>query len=295
LESAAPFRQELAQFRRQLWLPLLIAGALLLLAQPLLLRWGLRPLRRMATDIAAVESGLAQRLPDGQPAELQALARNLNGLLDHESQLRARYIQRLDDLAHSLKTPLAVMAGALREEGDQKTALSEQLAAMDEIVKYQLRRATGGGASVAGERLNIDELLQKLQNTLDKVYSDKNVIAQWFIEPGLAVRGDRRDFLELFGNLIDNAYKYCEQRLSISARRLKDGTGFELIVEDDGPGIKPDSREQILRRGQRLDTTVAGQGIGLAVVVDILEAYGYRLEVGDSAKLGGARFSLSCR
>lgn len=295
LESSAPFLQELAQFRRQLWLPLLVAGALLLLAQPLLLRWGLRPLRRLASDIAAVESGVVQRVPEGHVSELQPLAENLNTLLDHESQLRARYTQRLDDLAHSLKTPLAVMSGALRDEAEQKLVLTEQLAAMDEIVQYQLRRATGGGAVVAGEHLALDELLQKLRKTLDKVYQDKGVSAHWQIEAGLTLRGDKRDFMELFGNLIDNAYKYCHRQVSVGISGIPGKAGFTLQVDDDGAGVAPESRDNILRRGHRLDSSMPGQGIGLAVVMDIMDAYGLVLEISESAQLGGARFTLRNR
>lgn len=293
LESALPFMAELSHFRQQLWLRLLLAGLFLLLAQLALLRWGLRPLHNLSHEISDIESSKLHRLNAKYPTELEPLANNLNALLDRESEQRLRYQRRLDDLAHSLKTPLAVVNGLLLDDSVQKKSIEEQLLVMDEIVKYQLRRATGRNGQAGGDLLVVDELLYKLQATLTKVYEQKAVTAHWHLASQVLARGDNRDFFELFGNLIDNAYKYCNSELSVELTVSSEASGFTLRVEDDGPGVEKDSRAKILRRGQRLDTNVPGQGIGLAIVIDIVEAYGGRLEIGRSTQLSGAAFVVT--
>ncbi|MFA5241476.1 MAG: ATP-binding protein [Sulfuricella sp.] len=302
-EDLSPFHAQLARYRRSLWGWLGGMAALLLLAQAVLLRWGLRPLRDVAQEIRAIEAGEKEQLTGTYPAELSALTGNLNGLLLRERGQLRRYRDALGDLAHSLKTPLAVMRGALSEQA--RGALSEQprepasiLAAtvaeetgkMQHIVDYQLQRAaTAGPASPLAAPLPLGPVAEKIIISLNKVYHDKKVSAQLHIEPALNFRGDRGDLLELLGNLLDNAYKWCNSRVEMSAGA--EAGHLTLAVEDDGPGIPAQEAERILQRGVRADQSTPGQGIGLAVAASIVQAYGGEIRIGKSL-LGGARVAI---
>ena len=302
-EDLSAFHAQLARYRRSLWGWLGGMAALLLLAQAVLLRWGLRPLRAVAQEIRAIEAGEKEQLTGAYPAELSALTGNLNGLLLRERGQLRRYRDALGDLAHSLKTPLAIMRGALSEQA--RGALSEQprepasiLAAtvaeetgkMQHIVDYQLQRAaTAGPASPLAAPLPLRPVAEKIIISLNKVYHAKQVNAQLHIDPALNFRGDRGDLLELLGNLLDNAYKWCNSRVEMSAGT--EAGHLTLAVEDDGPGIPAQEAERILQRGVRADQSTPGQGIGLAVAASIVQAYGGEIRIGKSP-LGGARVAI---
>lgn len=300
-EDLAAFDAQLARYRGSLWGWLAAMALLLLLAQAALLRWGLHPLRRVADEIRAIESGQKERLESNYPSELRALTENLNGLLQRERAQQQRYRDALGDLAHSLKTPLAVMRGALMEqphgapdkraEGALASTVEEETTRMQRIVDYQLQRAaTAGPSSRLASPVEIGPVARRIVGSLDKVYHDRQVKAEVDVPHGLAFRGDQGDLLELLGNLLDNAYKWCGGAVRLSAS--EEERNVTLVVEDDGPGIPPGERDAILQRGARADQSTPGQGIGLAVVASIVQAYHGIIEVGESAQ-GGARITVT--
>jgi len=289
LEDQTAQRSELRAFLRELWFGLGSAALLLTLAQAIILRWGLQPLRQLAHDLTDLEQGHRAALPEHYPEELQILAANLNQLLQREQQQRERYRNTLGDLAHSLKTPLAVLRQAASNTTPDRTLLDEQIQRMDQLISYQLQRAVLSSPHNLQQRLLLKPLVDKLVSTFAKVYFEKNPGFTVAIAEDCECRGDEADLLELLGNLLDNACKACKRSISIVANNSE--RWLLIAIEDDGPGIAEDRRAAILQRGQRADSYAPGQGIGLAVAVDILDSYGAELDIGQSA-LGGARFSI---
>ncbi len=289
LETQTSMRTELRAFLRQLWLWLGGAALLLTLAQAIILRWGLKPLRQLALDLSDLEQGRRASLAQRYPEELQPLAENLNQLLAREQQQRERYRNTLADLAHSLKTPLAVLRQAAVAPVPERALMDEQIHRMDQLIGYQLQRAVSSGPHKLQQRIQVLPLANKLINTFSKVYFDKKPRLTVTIDAACYCRGEESDLLEVLGNLLDNACKACRSEVSISA--LQNERWLLLEIADDGAGVPENQRERILQRGQRADSYRPGQGIGLAVAVDILDSYGAELDIADSP-LGGARFSV---
>ena len=293
MESAAPYQAELQVFRATLWFWLALAVVLLLAALVLVLRWGLRPLRRLARDVTRIEHGQASNLTGDYPAELAGLAHNLNQLLEHERLQRQRYKNKLSDLAHSLKTPLAVARGALTPGSLDASTIEDQLQRMDDIVQYQLQRATIALPRLGREGVALKPVIEKLLDAMVKVYADKSVQLDLDLSAGALFYGDERDAFEVLGNIIENAFKYCQSRVRVSLNNDSGGCAV-ILIEDDGQGIKDADRALVLQRGQRLDTRNSGQGIGLAVVEDILADYDAEMDIRASI-LGGALFDITFR
>lgn len=299
-ENLAGFRAQVARFRRSLWGWLAAAAAVLLAAQGAILHWGLAPLRRVTRDLAAIEEGRRERLEGRYPRELRGLTGNLNSLIAGERRQRARYRDALADLAHSLKTPLAVLRGALSGAGtsaeERRASALEAAARMNQIIDYQLQRAAASGRSTLMAPVDVARAARRVAGGLAKVYQDKGVSWDVYIDDGVCFYGDEGDLMELLGNLADNAFKWCRQRVQIRAQALLPTSGrragLRLRIEDDGPGIAAEAHARVLQRGERADSAVGGQGIGLAVVADIVRAYDGRLELGASA-LGGAAVEVT--
>ncbi len=292
-ESRALLDAELRSFRVTLWRWLGGLGVLLALLLVGLLRWGLRPLHQLAQDLHAIEQGEAAQLEGVYPEELQPVADNLNQLIQSERQQRERFRNSLGDLAHSLKTPLAVLRSALDDQVPRDALQAEvrgQVERMDQIVRYQLQRAVTRAPLPLAQAVPLPRVVERLQGALGKVYHDRAIDWQLrMIEP-CAFAGDEQDLFELLGNLLDNACKYGRHRVALTARQQEDGT-LRIEVEDDGDGVPDALHGAILKRGERADTAQQGQGIGLAVVVDILSSYGGSLTIRRS-RLGGACFAL---
>jgi len=304
VENAAPYYSEISNFRRSLWSWLGGVAALLLLMQFLLLRWVLSPLHKMAEALKEIEVGNKDQLEGFYPKELHGVTNNLNLLIEKERKQQERYRTTLGDLAHSLKTPLAVISGVMQtlsSPGAAKSSLideqkllavDEQVERMNQIVSYQLQRAVQTQQVTAlSRRANVSGISQRVLAALRKVYLDKNMQVETSIDGSANFYGDERDLMELLGNVLDNAFKYGKSRLRINANVLEDGRGLQIVVEDDGPGIAVDKQEFVLQRGARADTLLQGQGIGLAVVTDIVSSYKGTIQVGRSA-LGGARIEI---
>ncbi len=298
-ESLDSFNAQIAGFRGKLFGWFAGVAVTMLLAFSLLLRGLMKPLRKIEAEIGEIEGGNRASLSDKFPTELHGVARNMNLLIDSERARSDRYRVTLDNLAHSLKTPLAAMRALLgdRRSKDFDDRFNEQIDRMDEIVRYQLRKPA---ASIADkpvlQSVHVEKEVTRLIEGLKKVYHDKGPEFEVSIEPGMRFRGDTGDFLEVAGNLLDNACKWCEKKVRISAvpsvgaRTI--ASGMVLSVSDDGPGIPQDAADALLQRGMRLDEATPGHGIGLAVVKDIARSYGGHLSIQES-KLGGAEITVS--
>jgi len=291
LEALTPYRQEINAFRNNLW-GWLIAGVIVLVAvQAAIMRWGLQPLVKLEGDLKAIETGEKDYLAGGYPREIAGVTRNLNLLLADERRQRERYRNTLADLAHSLKTPLSILKNeAARPELDASTgaALNEQVDRMNDIVGYQLERAVASSSALYRASVPVAPVVDKLVTALARVYQDKGVVIDADIQAE-NFAGDERDLYELLGNLLDNACKYGGGRVGLA---LRDRAERLLIqVDDDGPGIAETNHEQVLRRGARLDTRESGQGIGLAVVAEIVDRYDGKIAIRQAA-LGGASLQV---
>lgn len=281
-------------FQRSLWYWLGGTGVILLLTQWLILRFSLRPLYQAADDLHAIETGEHQRLTGTYPRELHELTHNINNLLDHEESRRVRYKNSLADLAHSLKTPLAVMRGELDNASHLETLKrrgQEQLDRITSLIDYQLQRAATEGKSNLLAPVSLGEITHKLLNSLNKVYQDKNIHNQCEVERDVFIHADEGDMYELLGNLLENAYKFCNSQVNVIIVSTP-GRNVEIRVEDDGNGVPSHARDEIIQRGRRADTAVEGQGLGLSIVSDIIDAYDGDIHL-TSSYLGGACFIVT--
>jgi len=299
-ESLDSFNAQVSGFRRQLFGWFAAVALTMLLTFSMLLRGLLKPLRTIETEITEIEEGNRVSLTGEFPTELTGVARNLNLLIDSERARSDRYRYTLDNLAHSLKTPLAAMRALLNDRQSEGFSgrFDEQIDRMDEIVRYQLRKPAASVAdNLVLQPVAVEKEVTRLIDGLRKVYHDKHPDFDMRVEKGMQFRGDTGDFLELAGNLLDNACKWCERKVRISivpsvgARAI--ASGMVLTVSDDGPGIPQDAADALLERGMRLDEATPGHGIGLAVVKDIAHSYGGRLKIRKSDDLGGAEFMVS--
>lgn len=292
-ETQWEYLDQLWSFRRSLWGWLLVATVLLLAGQGLTLHWGLKPLRRVAAEVKHIETGQQTELSGDYPEELALLTANLNALLKQSRAHLERYRHALADLAHSLKTPLAVLRGTLENRvppNELQQTLREQLERMNRTVDYQLQRAAASGRIALTKPLSVAPVARKIQDSLAKVYASRALLLSSDVSPKTVFYGDEGDLLEILGNLADNACKWCQRQVVMRAYPVEHGERKELIVEveDDGPGIPLDQAPVLLGRGQRADPTVDGHGIGLAVVRDLVEEVYYgKLEIGRGV-LGGA-------
>ncbi len=294
-KDASDYYDQFERFRQTLWLWLLITVALLLLLMLLLMWWSLRPLRQIGEEVKAIENHRQHRFDSDYPNEIKPLTENLNLLLQREQHQMQRYRNALDDLAHSLKTPLAVLQGLSEKKlfstEDQDT-LREQNQRMNQIVTYQLQKAATVGGESLSKQISLNTLVEKTVNALRRVYRDKTIELKLQATRQFGLRMDEGDLLEILGNLIDNACKYGKRQVRITSSLAGETAG--LIIEDDGAGLEPSQLDQILTRGARLDQSREGQGIGLAVVSDIVEAYHIEMSFGASG-LGGLSIKLVFR
>ncbi|AXQ29536.1 HAMP domain-containing protein [Solimonas sp. K1W22B-7] len=293
LETTQGYREQMATFRRTLW-GWLGGTAMALTAMLLFLqRWSLAPLLRLGRELQEIEAGNQDEIAGRYPDELRPLTHDLNAMIVNERNQQLRYRNALGDLAHTLKTPLAVLSGMTQERGlnpVQREQLQEQVTRMQRIVDHQLRRAAAAGTRTLSKPLRVRPLIEKIAGALTKVYADKNPRFDLQITPNLKLRADQGDLYELIGNLLDNAAKYGNGRVRVSSRVEDKHCSF--VVEDDGPGF-PENPELLLERGMRADDQTPGQGIGLAAVAELIKAYEGHLELGRSALLGGGKVTAT--
>ena len=290
LENKAGFDREIGVFERTSFIWLGGAAVLLLLSQTLLLEWGLAPLRRAAGEIRGIERGEQAEVGGRYPVEIAALTDNLNTLIKQERLRQTRYREALSYLAHSLKTPLAVLRTALGEPSRLPAAVTEQVARMDGIVQHQLGRAAASGASRFAPRLSLAPVANRVRDSLAKVYAEKHLEFTIDCAPELDWRIDEGDAFELLGNVMDNAAKWARRQVAVKAWREADR--LCIRVEDDGPGFSDTAA--IRRLHVRGDEQVPGHGVGLAVVDDLVASHDGELTLARS-ELGGARLDIVLR
>lgn len=287
LEDRAAFDREVGTFTRTLWLWLGGAAVLLLLAQLWLLRWGLAPLRRVASEIRRIEEGEQSRIEGRYPTEISGLTDNLNTLIQQERERQTRHRDALSFLAHSLKTPLAVLRSALAEPAQLPATVAQQVSRMDDIVQHQLGRAIAGGAARFAPPLLVAPILERIRDALAKVYAERALDFSVECPPDLAWRIDEGDLFEMLGNLLDNAAKWARSRIMV--RVWREAGRLCIRIEDDGPGFS--DTESALRLHVRGDERVPGHGVGLAVVSDLVASHQGELKL-TRGSMGGGRVDI---
>ena len=294
--SLEAYDEQVSGFRQQLigWftgLALLFVATL-----ALLLRWLGEPMRRLEREIREVEAGAREKLGDEWPIELAPVTGNLNALLDGERTRIRRYRDTLGNLAHSLKTPLAVMRQSLGSGVPAKDALNAEIDRMSGIIEHQMKRAAASGGVLLGQApVDLAPIVSELRAALLKVYGNKDLLFETTIDPQAQFIGDRADLTELLGNLLDNACKWAKARVRIAVSVNEEAgsrAALQLIVDDDGPGIAEADRARVLQRGGRADEATPGYGLGLAMVHDTVALYGGSLRI-DGSSFGGARLALA--
>jgi signal transduction histidine kinase len=243
-----------------------------------IVRTALAPLRELRRRLAEIEGGHGRHVEGRYPREVQDVVNDLNGLLAHQERAVSRAVGKAGDLAHGLKTPLALLTqeaehAATAGHADLAAAISEHIERMRRQVDYHLAhaRAAASGA-IPGARASVADAAESLARTLRRLYAGRNLTIDVSVSPDHSVRCQREDLDEMLGNLLDNACKWARGRISVGA--LRAGDRVSIVVEDDGPGIDPSMLESVLQRGVRADETAAGSGFGLAIVREIAEVYG---------------------
>ncbi|MEO5628890.1 MAG: sensor histidine kinase [Thermomonas sp.] len=300
LEDTTALGRQVAAFRSALWLNLGGAGLVLLLLQVVVLRWSLRPLHAVISELKRVQLGAASGMSEAHPRELEPLTRSINAFINSERENLDRQRNTLADLAHSLKTPLAVLHTRLDSGADGselRDEVSTQLLRMNDLVTYQLSRAARSGHQLFAAPIEIEPIAEQIVTGLEKVYAGKRVLCEFEIAAQARFHGETGDLQELLGNLLENGFKWAASRVLLTIAEGVDAPGrrpgLSITVEDDGPGIAEDRIAHVLQRGVRGDERVQGHGIGLAIVQDVIRSYGGELHVERSLELGGARFEVT--
>jgi len=295
IENLSSYNEEIKKFRKQLWFGLSSVAFFLLIVQTLTLHWGLSPLRKSASQIKRIEQGQQELIQGHYPSELRSLTDNLNQLLSSSKEQLERYRHSLGDLAHSLKTPLTLLQNSMETETDChefRLLTAEQIERMRQITDYQLQRAATSGTKPLTKPVQIHPIAEKISHSLAKIYQEKKIVFILQIPQTSEFYGDQGDLYEVLGNLLDNAAKWCQQKVSITVETHKDShKANHICIEDDGPGIDKSLQEEIIKRGVKSTGPAGGSGIGLAIVQDIIKAYQGQFHVRPS-KLGGAAFII---
>ena len=270
-------------------------GPLCILAGIWQFRAGLQPFGRLRKQLTGLRDGSAQRIEGTYPTEVQPLVDDLNSLLEHRERVVRRALAKAGDLAHGLKTPLAVLAQEAERAdaaGQHETAamISQQVERMRRQVDYHLVQARAAGSGdVPGARCAVLESVEGLTRTLLRIYAGRGLAIDVNVAPEQSIRGQREDLEEMLGNLLDNACKWAKS--SVQIQSVQEGDAVVLIVDDDGPGLAPSMRERVLQRGVRADEAAPGSGLGLAIVRDLADLYHGNIALEDSP-LGGLRARL---
>ncbi len=265
----------------------------LLLLQRLIVAQGLRPLEAVKESMQRLERGEVPRIEAAGPSEIMPLIAQLNRLLNTMGSRTRRSREALGNLAHALKTRLAILNQAgerpeLAAHPQLRSAIRESTEAIRRIVERELKRARLMGDALPGQRVNLEDEVSLLTQTLKVLHADKALSINSRVAEDARFIGDREDLLELLGNLLDNACKWCRGRVSLT---IANGDGCRFIVEDDGPGCAPEELDALTQRGFRADESIPGSGLGLAIVKDVVESYGGTLGFGHSS-LGGLRVEV---
>jgi signal transduction histidine kinase len=262
-------------------------------------RFGLAPLKRMSDAIADIRSGRAERLEGAFPVEISPLAGEMNALLDANRAIVERARTHVGNLAHAIKTPLSVIVNEANSRGVDPFAskVLEQADVMRDQVTHHLERARiAARVTIVGTVTDVAPALEALCRTMQKIHRDRGITIDLEADAAAKFRGEKQDIEEMVGNLVDNACKWADSHVTIGVQVERTGgadpaSKLRIIVDDDGRGLSDTERAQVARRGQRLDETKPGSGLGLSIVVDLAALYGGSLTLG-KAPIGGLRAEL---
>ena len=304
--SRARTDAEIARLRRVLGLAFGVLGLGLVGGVAAQVVWGLRPLRAASEALAAVRAGKRDRLALAAPSEIAPLVEEVDALIGQNRETVERARAHLGNLAHALKTPVAVLANALHEPNPNVPVAAAQTRVIERIVQHHLARARSAalpGTDSAAGRASPAAVAEEVAAALRRLQAERNLTIVVTGDPALRVRMDRQDLIEVIGNLMENACKWADRQVSVQVTSASDGVDqvvaqsfVTVVVEDDGPGLPEDhpaAEAVAVTRGERLDETVPGAGLGLAIVADLAGLYGGRLMLGRSSRLGGASVRLA--
>jgi signal transduction histidine kinase len=298
--DAGEIDDEIRAFDWWLAVTFVALAAVLLLSTMFQVRFGLAPLKRISESLAAIRSGSAERLAGRFPEEIAPLARETNALIEANREIVQRARTHVGNLAHALKTPLSVMMNEAAARGDDPFAakVREQIDIMrDQVARHLERARIAARAPVVGTVTDVLPVLTALARTMEKIHRDRAVAIDIEAPAAVKFQGEQQDLEEMLGNLVDNACKWAQSRVSVEVLHARAGGAdaaptVHIIVDDDGPGLSPSQREQVAKRGQRLDETKPGSGLGLSIVSDLAHLYGGDLTLG-TAPIGGLRAELT--
>ncbi|CAN7699063.1 ATP-binding protein [Bosea sp. LjRoot9] len=286
---------DIRDFRFALTLTFVLLGLALVASTLIQVRFGLRPLVRLGTAVGAVRTGEAPRIAGQYPPDLAPLAGELNQLIDANREILERARTQVGNLAHALKTPLSVMLNeAEAGEGALPDMVKTQAAIMRDQVQYYLDRARAAALSGAlGGVTEIAPSLDALIRTFSKISQGRGITGSHSVPAGIRFRGEKQDFEEMLGNLLDNAFKWADATVEVSLAPSSDAgpERIALLIDDDGPGLPNEAMADVLKRGRRLDETIPGSGLGLSIVADLAKLYGGGLSL-QKSPLGGLRARL---
>ncbi|NND90954.1 MAG: hypothetical protein HKN42_08820 [Granulosicoccus sp.] len=287
VDEADSLTRQLQRFDRTLWATLLASAAALLILQLVVLRQSLKPLRILGDEVAAIERGELDSLTEEVPGELYPMASGLNALIRSERERHAQYRHLLDDLAHSLKTPLSVLQNLARAEHRNGETIREQTRLMQASIDRYVQRANLRSPRYLAPMINVRPVIDRLAESLGKLYEHPDVRFNVQVDEDFQVRMDEADLFEVLGNVMENACKYGARNITVS--QASDQRCLSIC--DDGPGFPDVELEQLVQRGVRADSQTPGTGMGLAVARQLMASYGGRLEPGHALG-GGAQVSL---
>jgi signal transduction histidine kinase len=291
--DAGEIDRDLAEFTTMLIAALALLGVGFVMATLFQVRFGLAPLRAIRHDLSAIRSGEAEKLEGGLPDEITPLQQELNALIQSNREIVERARTHVGNLAHALKTPLSVITNEARgKRGPLAAKVIEQAEIMRIQITHHLDRArVAARAGAIGDTTNVETVLKALKRTLDRIHDERGIELSLSCSNGLKFLGEKQDFEEMVGNLLDNACKWARSRVRLSAERAEGAPSFTVLVDDDGPGLNRAERAKAVKRGQRLDESKPGSGLGLSIVADLAHLYKGRFDLEPSPD-GGLRARL---
>jgi signal transduction histidine kinase len=297
--DAAEIDDETHSFDGALVITFGVLAIVLLLITTFQVRFGLAPLKRISEGLAAIRSGAAERLEGAFPVEIAPLARETNALLDANREIVTRARTHVGNLAHALKTPISVMLNEATTHRGDPLALKvhEQTEIMrDQVTRHLERARLAARVAVIGTVTDVRMVVTALARTMEKIHDHRGIAIDIDVPDGARFRGEQQDLEEMVGNLVDNACKWAQSRVAVEVLLERPDPGGDrrivrILVDDDGPGLSPQQREQVARRGRRLDETKPGSGLGLSIVLELASLYGGGLTLG-TAPIGGLRADL---
>jgi signal transduction histidine kinase len=297
--DAAEIDEETRSFDSALLATFAVLAAVLLLTTTFQVRFGLAPLKRLSEGLAAIRGGSAEQLEGAFPVEIAPLARETNALIEANREIVTRARTHVGNLAHALKTPISVMLNeaSLHASDPFATKVREQTEIMrDQIARHLERARLAARVAVIGTVTDVRAVMMALARTMEKIHHRRSIVIDINASEGVRFRGEQQDLEEMVGNLLDNAFKWAQSRVAIEVFSDRPAPRDErqivhILIDDDGPGLSPQQRELVARRGRRLDETKPGSGLGLSIVVELASLYGGALSL-SAAPIGGLRAEL---